>query len=240
MCGRYALFTPPDELAERFSVPTPEIEPTYNAAPSQQLPIVPDDAEEIRLARWGLTPAWADEERDLINARAETMDEKPSFKDAWRCSRERSEGEPDPPSAGRCLVPANGFYEWVEEGSGKQPYYVTRRDDEPFAMAGLRTRWEPPTRQTGLDSFAGSGSTEPDDPESIETFAVVTTEPEGVVRELHHRMAVILDREHEREWLSGEPFSLAAADDLRAYPVSTAVNSPANDSPELVREAADV
>lgn len=222
MCGRYALFTPPDELAERFSVPVPDIEPTYNAAPSQQLPIVPDDREEITTARWGLTPAWADEERDLINARAETMDEKPSFTDAKRC-----------------LVPADGFYEWVEEGGGKQPYYVTRRDDEPFAMAGLRTRWEPPTRQTGLDSFAG-GSDADDESESIETFAIVTTEPEGVVADLHHRMAVILDREREREWLSGEPFSLASADDLRAYPVSTAVNSPANDSSELVREAADV
>lgn len=223
MCGRYALFTPPDELAERFSVPVPDIEPTYNAAPSQHLPIVPDDAEEIRPARWGLTPEWADEERDVINARAETMAEKPSFKDARRC-----------------LVPADGFYEWVEEGSGKQPYYVSRADGEPFAMAGLRTRWTPPTKQTGLDSFAESGSASSEEPDSIETFAVVTTEPDGIVKDLHHRMAVILDREHEREWLSGDPFSLASTDDLRAYSVSTAVNSPGNDSPELVREAADV
>ncbi|WP_122089541.1 SOS response-associated peptidase [Halalkalicoccus subterraneus] len=223
MCGRYALFTPPDELAERFSVPEPEFEPTYNAAPSQRLPIVPDDREEIRLARWGLTPEWADEERDLINARAETMAEKPSFEDA-----------------DRCLVPANGFYEWVEEGGGKRPYYVSRTDDEPFAMAGLRTHWTPPTEQTGLDAFAEGGVDGSAEPESIETFAVVTTEPEGVVKDLHHRMAVILEREHEREWLSGAPFSLAAADDLQAYPVSTAVNSPGNDSAELVREVADV
>ncbi|MCL7417509.1 MAG: SOS response-associated peptidase [Halalkalicoccus sp.] len=222
MCGRYALFTPPDELAERFSVPVPETSPTYNAAPSQHLPIVPDDAEEIRLARWGLTPEWADEERDLINARAETIEEKPSFRDARRC-----------------LVPANGFYEWTEEGGGKRPYYVTRRDGEPFAMAGLRTRWDPPTKQTALDSFAG-GETGSEDSEAIETFAVVTTEPNEAVEKLHHRMAVILDREREREWLSGEPFSLASASALRAYPVSTAVNSPGNDSPELVREVADV
>ncbi|KYH26334.1 hypothetical protein HAPAU_14310 [Halalkalicoccus paucihalophilus] len=222
MCGRYALFAPPDELAERFSVPVPETSPTYNAAPSQHLPIVPDDAEEIRLARWGLTPEWADEERDLINARAETIEEKPSFRDARRC-----------------LVPANGFYEWVEADGGKRPYYVTRRDGDPFAMAGLRTRWEPPTKQTGLDSFSGGGP-DSEEPAAIETFAVVTTEPNEVVEKLHHRMAVILSREHEREWLSGEPFSLAPAEELRTYPVSTAVNSPGNDSPELVREAADV
>ncbi|MDL5362589.1 SOS response-associated peptidase [Halalkalicoccus sp. NIPERK01] len=222
MCGRYALFAPPDELAERFSVPAPETSPTYNAAPSQNLPIIPDDAEEIRLARWGLTPEWADEQRDLINARAETMAEKPSFKDAKRC-----------------LVPANGFYEWVEADGGKRPYYVTRRDGEPFAMAGLRTRWEPPTKQTGLDSFSG-GDPDSEDPAATETFAVVTTEPNEVVERLHHRMAVILSREREREWLSGEPFSLVPAEELRAYPVSTAVNSPGNDSPELVREVADV
>ncbi|ADJ14583.1 SOS response-associated peptidase [Halalkalicoccus jeotgali] len=222
MCGRYALFTPPDELAERFDVAVPDIEPTYNAAPSQHLPIVPDDAEEIRFARWGLTPEWADERRDLINARAETMTEKPSFKDTRRC-----------------LVPADGFYEWVEQGGGKQPYYVSRTDGEPFAMAGLRTHWTPPTRQTGLDAFS-DGETGSEDAEAVETFAVVTTEPNAVVEKLHHRMAVILDREGEREWLSGDPFSLAAADDLRTYPVSTAVNSPDTDSPELVREAVDV
>ncbi len=220
MCGRYALFTPPDELAKRFSVPVPDVEPTYNAAPSQNLPIVSDSSEEIRLARWGLTPAWDDEQHDLINARAETIEEKPSFRDAQRC-----------------LVPANGFYEWVEEDEEKQPYYVTREDGEPFAMAGLWTRWTPPTRQTGLDSFSGEGV---DEPEAVETFAIVTTEPEGVVADLHHRMAMILPREREREWLSGERFSLASADELRAHPVSTAVNSPANDSPELLGEVADV
>jgi putative SOS response-associated peptidase YedK len=221
MCGRYAIFTPPDGLADRFSVPVPEIEPTYNAAPSQRLPIVPDDAEEIRLARWGLTPEWAGETRDLINARAETMDEKPSFRDARRC-----------------LVPADGFYEWVDGTNGKQPYYVTREDREPFAMAGLRTRWSPPTRQTGIDAFSEGGAGDSEEPEAIETFAIVTTEPDGVAAELHHRMAAILPREREREWLSGGEVSLASADELRAYPVSTAVNSPANDGPELIEEGA--
>jgi putative SOS response-associated peptidase YedK len=220
MCGRYALFTPPDELAERFDVPIPDIEPTYNAAPSQQLPIIPDDAAEIRLAHWGLTPEWADEQHDLINARAETIEEKPSFKDARRC-----------------LALADGFYEWVEDGKEKQPYYVTRRDSEPFAMAGLRARWEPSSTQTGLDSFSGGSHEEPDE---IETFTIVTTEPNEVVEKLHHRMAVILARDREREWLAGESFDLASADELRAYPVSKAVNSPANDTPELVREVANV
>lgn len=219
MCGRYAIFTPPDELAERFSAPVPDTEPTYNAAPSQRLPIVPDDREGITTASWGLIPEWADEKRDLINARAETIEEKPSFKDARRC-----------------LVPADGFYEWVDESGGTQPYYVTRRDGDPFAMAGLWTRWKPPSRQTGLAEFGDV----PGDPDPIETFAIVTTEPNSLVQDLHHRMAVILPREREREWLAGKEFSLAPAEELRAYPVSRAVNSPTNDDPSLVAEATGV
>ena len=239
MCGRYGIYTPPDELGERFSA-TPRdadaFEPTYNAAPRGRLPVIRDDASEaITTARWGLVPGWADDDStEFINARAETLTEKPSFRDAYARSAERDGA----PSAGRCLVLADGFYEWVEEADRKQPYYVTRRDGTPFAMAGLWSRWTPKSEQTDLSAF---GAGERGDPDPVETFAIVTTEPNELIADLHHRMAAILPKEHEREWLSDaavpDPLD---ADELRAHPVSTAVNSPANDGPELVEEVAHV
>lgn len=235
MCGRYGIYTPPDELGERFAAVPIDLEPTYNAAPRERLPVIRDDAPEtITTTRWGLVPEWADDDStEFINARAETLAEKPSFRDAYtRAAEEGRNGA----SAGRCLVLADGFYEWVESGGRKQPYYVTRRDGEPFAMAGLWNRWTPKTEQTDLSAF---GSGEQSDPDPIETFAIVTTEPNEVVEKLHHRMAAILPEEIEREWLADadvpDPID---GEELRAYPVSTAVNSPANDGPELVEEVA--
>ncbi|WP_336343698.1 SOS response-associated peptidase [Halalkalicoccus ordinarius] len=235
MCGRYGIYTPPDELGARFAATSIDLEPTYNAAPRERLPVIRDDADDaITTARWGLVPEWADDDStEFINARAETLAEKPSFRDAYARSAERD----SVPSAGRCLVLADGFYEWVEEGDGrKQPYYVTRRDDEPFAMAGLWSRWTPTVEQTDLSAF---GAGEPAAPDPVETFAIVTTEPNEVVEELHHRMAAILPGETEREWLAdAEVPAPIDGDELRAYPVSTRVNSPANDGPELVEEVA--
>lgn len=235
MCGRYGIYTPPDELGERFAATSIDLEPTYNAAPREQLPVIRDDADDaITTARWGLVPEWADDDStEFINARAETLEEKPSFRDAYTRSAERD----GVPSAGRCLVLADGFYEWVEEDDGrKQPYYVTRRDGEPFAMAGLWSRWTPTTEQTDLASF---GAGESADPDPVETFAIVTTEPNALVEKLHHRMAAILPRENEREWLADAEVPAPIDDgELRAYPVSTRVNSPANDGPELIEEVA--
>jgi putative SOS response-associated peptidase YedK len=181
----------------------------------------------VRFLVWGLVPRWADDDSGgLINARAETVDEKPSFAAAYESRR--------------CLVLADGFYEWVEEGPGerKRPYRVTVGDGEPFAVAGLWERWTPAAKQTGLDEF-GTGAGGPDrSAEPLETFAIVTTEPNELVAELHHRMAVVLPEGREREWLTAEdprhllePFP---ADRMRAYRVSTAVNDPSNDSPALV------
>ena len=243
MCGRYTLFTPAAELETRFGADFGDFDPSYNCAPGQELPVIADeDPTAARRMEWGLTPSWADESFGLINARAETVREKRSFADAF----ERR----------RCLVPADGFYEWVDGGgpdgtdgrgggSGKTPYRVAFEDDRPFAMAGLYERWEPPepeTTQTGLGAFGG-GSAESDDGETdgpVETFTVVTTDPNDLVADLHHRMAVILEPDEEATWLRGDPDEAAAlldpypADELTAYPVSTRVNSPAVDTPELI------
>ena len=235
MCGRYTLTLERDAFEDRFDVAVGDsvaYEPRYNAAPGQDLPVITDDAPEtVRRLEWGLVPAWADDDNGgMINARAETVDEKPSFREAY----ERR----------RCLVPADGFYEWVETETGKQPYRVALEDDRPFAMAGLWERWEPDdeTTQSGLDAFGGGLESEGEDDgdDALETFTILTTEPNDLVADLHHRMAVILDPEREREWLAAddpkaegllEPYP---ADEMRTYPVSTAVNDPSTDEPSLI------
>ncbi|EMA01241.1 SOS response-associated peptidase [Haloferax denitrificans] len=229
MCGRYTLFTPPEELETRFdATPTRPLSARYNCAPGQELPVVTNDAPaEFRFLKWGLVPSWADSAsvgNDRINARAETVREKRSFADAYE--------------ARRCLVPADGFYEWVDRGGDKQPYRVAFEDDRPFAMAGLWERWKPSTKQTGLGDFGSGGPSREQEP--LETFTVVTTEPNDLVSELHHRMAVVLAPDEEETWLHGDPDEAAALldtypdDELTAYPVSTRVNSPANDGPDLI------
>ncbi len=221
MCGRYSLFTPPEDLAERFGATFEGFEPTYNAAPGQDLPVItaenPDRATRMR---WGFVPEWADDpDGGQINARGETVDEKPTFRAAYRRRR--------------CLVPADGFYEWPEDGS---PHRVALDDDRPFAMAGIYERWTGTDEQVGLGAFAGEGEATPRTRE-VESFAVLTTDPNDDVAGLHHRMAVILDPEAERRWLTDDdPAELIRPypGDLRTYPVSTAVNDPANDRPELI------
>ena len=219
MCGRYSLHTDPATLTDRFGVDFDEFQPRYNCAPGQELPVVTDGG--VERMEWGFTPSWADESFDLINARAETVAEKRSFADAYESRR--------------CLVPATGFYEWTDRGDGKRPYRVAFEDDRPFAMAGIHERWRPATRQAGLGEFGTDGET---DDEPRETFAVLTTAPNELIADLHDRMAVILPPERESDWLAGdddetlfEPYDDA---EMHAYPVSTAVNSPANDEPSLL------
>ena len=229
MCGRYSLFAPPGDIEARFDAAFAfDFEPRYNAAPSQSLPVVTDaDPDTIQRMEWGLVPSWADSRSDhaYINARAETLREKRSFADAYESRR--------------CLVPADGMYEWVAEDGGKQPYRVALPDDDLFAMAGLYERWEPPQRQTGLGEFGASGSDDGGQDEVIETFTIVTTEPNDTVSDLHHRMAVILDPDEEAEWLTGTTDAVADllgpyGGPMRTYPVSTAVNDPSNDSPAII------
>jgi len=210
MCGRTSLFAPAERVRERFDAePVRPLEPRYNVAPGDDHPTILNAApDEIRFATWGLVPEWGDGSGH-VNARGETVAEKPSFRDAFA---ER-----------RCLVLADGFYDWKPTPTGKQPYRIERADGEPFAFAGL---WEP-----GPDGRS-SGVGDP-------TFTVVTTEPNAVVEPIHHRMPVMLSPGEEGRWLREgdagllDPFP---ADDLRAYPVSAAVNDPANDSPEVIEE----
>ncbi|WP_436929782.1 SOS response-associated peptidase [Halosimplex halobium] len=237
MCGRYSLFAPPDDIEDRFDATFEyEFEPRYNAAPSQQLPVVTgDEPGTIQRMEWGLVPSWADDRSafEFINARAETVREKRSFADAYESRR--------------CLVPADGFYEWTEtggDGDDKQPYRVTVGDHDLFAMAGLYERWTPPQTQTGLGDFGG-GSNPDGDPDPVETFTILTTEPNDTIADLHHRMAVILDRDEEETWLAGDPDEVESlldpypAEPMRTYPVSTAVNDPGNDTPAVL-EAVEV
>jgi len=217
MCGRYSLTTPADHLIEVFGVPpvTFDYHPRYNIAPSQDVPVVASDRRGTRLAllRWGLVPAWADDPSiglRMINARAETLLDKPAFKQA-AVSR-------------RCLVPADGFYEWTEEDGGKIPYWIHSLDREPMGLAGIWERWH-------------SGGAE-----SVFSMAIITVDANEGIQHLHHRMPAIVPAPNRKVWLDAEtPVADALSllkpygGVLEAYPVSTLVNSPANDEPGCIR-----
>ncbi len=247
MCGRYSLFAPSGDIEERFDATfAGAFEPRYNAAPRQSLPVIPDaDPESIVSMEWGFVPPWADDRADFgfINARAETIAEKPTFRDAFRAEDGR-EGDGSL-RAGRCLVPADGFYEWVETDDGKQPYRVRLADDGLFAMAGLWAEWQPERTQAGLGDFTGRAAGTDTGPETVRTYAIVTTEPNDLVADLHDRMSVILPGGEERRWLREDPEAVVdllgpyPAEGMCADPVSRAVNDPSNDSPAVVEPVAD-
>jgi putative SOS response-associated peptidase YedK len=219
MCGRYRLTAKERYIAEHFSVEEDEVEwtPRYNIAPTQPVATIRQDRKEPRrrfaLMRWGLIPFWAKDASfgaRTINAVSETAAEKPAFREAMQ--------------RGRCLIPADGFYEWKKlDRKSKQPYCVTMADDSLFAFAGLWDRWRPP---------AG---------EAIETCTVLTTDANALLRDVHDRMPVILRPEDYDLWLDpGVTDPKRVADLLRPfdprmmkkYPVSTLVNNVKNDSPE--------
>jgi len=214
MCGRFSISTPTDTLMKRFKVPRPEnFKPNYNAAPTQNLPLILNsDPSTISLGRWGLIPSWAKEQKignGMINARAETLLQKPSFRTSFRKHR--------------CLVLADGFYEWQKTPDGKIPHRIARKDNQPFAFAGIWGEWTNP------------------DGEEICSFSIITTEPNQLMKPLHHRMPVLLKKENEEPWLQEIEISKAQAmlepyplEDLEAYPVSTLVNSPRNNSEEVL------
>ncbi|TAK82772.1 MAG: SOS response-associated peptidase [Betaproteobacteria bacterium] len=188
MCGRYALHSNPDAVALEVGLDSPpDFTPRYNIAPMAPVLIVKRDG--AALARWGLVPRWSSDPAigmKLINARAETLGEKPSFRDAYHRRR--------------CLIPANGFYEWKRQGELKQPYYVHPADGALFAFAGLWDTWR-----------------------DTHTCTIVTTEANATMRAIHDRMPVIIAREHYAGWLHGEEGLLrpppAAA--IRCYPMDS-------------------
>ena len=201
MCGRYALHSNPDVVRLQLGLDSlPDFAPRYNIAPMTPVLIVKRDG--AALAHWGLVPRWS---RDasigakLINARAETLSEKHSFRDAYHRRR--------------CLIPANGFYEWKREGELRQPYYVHPAEGELFAFAGLWNAWR-----------------------DTHTCAIVTTQANATMRTIHDRMPVIIAREHYAGWLHGEEGLLRPppACAIRCYPVSPAVNRAADESPALI------
>ena len=220
MCGRYTLSTPSDLLADLMEVQeTPELSPRFNIAPTQEAPILrlavdPSPHREIELLKWGLVPFWAKDPtigNRMINARAETVAEKPSFRN---CFKKR-----------RCIVLTDGFYEWQKAGSGKQPYFFRLQSRQPFGMAGLWDRWE-----------EGDG-------QPLETFTILTTQPNELVATAHHRMPVILKPRQIELWLDPATDSGSAfgpfwdpypAAEMQGFPVSTYVNNPANDTPRCV------
>lgn len=224
MCGRLSLFSPSEDLESRFEVFVPdEYAPSYNVAPGDDVTTIREDSPDVaESVRWGLVPNWADDpaDWDLINARAETLTEKPAFRDA--VGRE-SGGS----AAGRCLILTDGFYEWQARTEGKQPFYVRRSDGEPFAMAGLYDRWN------GERAHKTNG----DGP--LTTATIVTTEPNDLLADLHHRMPVVLSRDEAWAWLDEgtdrvDVLDPRPWDGFEAHPVSTAVNDPSTDDPSLV------
>ena len=218
MCGRFAFYSPAEAAAELFefeaSVTT---EPRYNIAPSQLVPVVrngPKGGREFSMLRWGLVPFWA---RDpsignrMINARAESLAEKPAYRSAYEKRR--------------CLVLADGFYEWRKEAPGKTPYFISLANGQPFAFAGLWEAWT--DRSTG---------------ESLQTAAIVTTAANAFLKDLHDRMPVVLAPETARAWLAGDTDVLeaviASQPQLQAWPVDRKVNDARNEGPELIVRAA--
>ncbi len=212
------MTTPVEAVGRLFEVAErPNLPPRYNIAPSQEAPVVRADAAGGRVLapmRWGLIPSWAKEAKigyRMINARAETVAEKPAFRSALRHRR--------------CLVPADGFYEWRKLGTVKQPYRITRADGAPFAFAGLWERWRAP--DGGL----------------IDSFTIITTAANELLRPIHDRMPVILDPADHGPWLDTDGVApaeaarrlVACADaKLAAVAVSTRVNSPKNDDPACI------
>jgi putative SOS response-associated peptidase YedK len=230
MCGRYSVIKKSVPKQHRFAAKLTalEQEPHYNAAPSQRLPVIPAASQQAALFQWGLVPAWAKDLkiRKPINARAETLTTSPMFRSLI--------------SRKRCLVPADSFYEWQikelpentlfdmpaparKKKTAKQPYRILMKDEDLFSFAGLWDEW--------LDKSTG---------ELLKTFTIITTEANEVVRPIHDRMPVILTPEAEEIWLDENEKDVIDlltpydADKMKAYPISELINSPFNNTPEII------
>ena len=218
MCGRFAFYSPHEAVIRLFGVAAvPEIEPRWNIAPTQFIATVREAGgpREVAMLYWGLVPSWAKEKSigaRMINARSETLGEKPSFRNAFRRRR--------------CLILADGYYEWQRAGAVKQPYFIAFADGQPFGMAGLWERWRDPA----------SG-------EPLESCCIVTTSPAPTVAHVHDRMPVIVPPDACAEWLDPKNeatdrlarlFEPCGRPDLQARPVSRRVNDARNQGAELI------
>ncbi|MGA2031747.1 MAG: SOS response-associated peptidase [Thermoguttaceae bacterium] len=227
MCGRFTLRAPASVVAEQFALfEVPPLEPRYNIAPSQSVAAVridPNAAEprrELAWLQWGLVPSWAGDPsigNRLINARAESAAQKPAFRTALRRRR--------------CLVAADGFYEWQPVKKAKQPFHIRLRDGRPFGLAGLWEDWEGPDHRI------------------IRSCTLLTTEANDLVRPIHDRMPVIVPRAAYEQWLDPArqeaeqiapllvPYPSA---EMVAYPVCSLVNSPSHEDPRCVEPLTDL
>lgn len=231
MCGRFTLRTPSNVLVQQFLLDSsPELSPRYNIAPTQDVAVVrtggDDPQRRLVLLRWGLIPSWAKDPamgNRMINARGESVADKPSFRAAFKRRR--------------CLVLADGYYEWKKTPAAKggksqgkkQPYYVTMQDERPFAFAGLWEHWP--------------GSDESDTPGPIESCTIITTDSNDLTRDIHDRMPAILPEDAYEMWLDPELqdrdpllplLSPHPSDEMKAEPVSTHVNNVRNDDPDCI------
>jgi putative SOS response-associated peptidase YedK len=223
MCGRFTLTADTEQLQKtfpQFRFPA-QAAPRFNVAPTQPILAVANDSQNAAdFFVWGLIPTWAKDPEigsRLINARAETLAEKPSFRGSYRYKR--------------CLIFADGFYEWKTEPGTKTktPYFIRLASGQPFAFAGLWDAWNSP------------------DGSLVKSATIITTEPNSLMAALHNRMPVILPSNSYTQWLDPAPqkpealqplLKPFAADQMAAHPVSTMVNSPANDRPELIQPVA--
>jgi putative SOS response-associated peptidase YedK len=217
MCGRFAFYSPSEATAALFGVSGGvPVEARYNIAPTQYIAAIrdaEDEGRELVMLRWGLIPFWAKDPsigNRMINARAETVAEKPSYRAAYRRRR--------------CLVLADGFYEWHREGSIKTPYYISAADGEPFAFAALWENWN-----------------NKDSDETIQSTTLITTEANDFMTSLHHRMPVVLRPDTADRWLAGDNDSIEHAishgPELRAWAVDRRVNNARNEGPDLIEAA---
>lgn len=218
MCGRFSIATPIEQLRERFDAEPPKepVKPRYNAAPGQELLVITEEEpKQMSLFKWGLVPSWAKDPKignHLINARAETLKEKPAFRHAYQKNR--------------CLVIADGYYEWDKKNKTHVPYYIFMKEHKPFAFAGLCEYWKD---EKGKE---------------LNTFTIITTNADSLVSKIHNRMPVILPMEKEKKWLDPQlrPEEIEkilkhplSAREMEAYQISTLVNSPKNDVPEILK-----
>jgi putative SOS response-associated peptidase YedK len=218
MCGRFAQRSDPQRLAKEFKVvEVPQVEARYNIAPTQEILAVRElaDGREMTFFKWGLVPSWAKDTSmgaRLINARSETVTEKPAFREAFKKRR--------------CVIPADGFYEWQRTGGKKQPFFFYLRDERPFGFAGLWERWE------------GQGG------QVINSCTILTTTSNEVLQPVHDRMPVILHPDSYELWLDEdmrkhdlikELLRPYPASEMAAYPVSTLVNSTRSQGAELLK-----